>query len=276
MKKQLELIPPENYTQQLKIRAFQLENAIKMLETSLKNAPQGTIRIAAKGKSLQFYHLTEKGDKKGKYLSKKDLSLAQKIIQAHNDKLQLAAFQEEYTAIKKLLSLPENSKSFRQLSSQNQYRKDLITPATISAKDYAKEWLSVPYKAKSFTEDSPVFTTSNGLRVRSKSEIIIAETLLSAGIPFRYEYPVPVQINDSIVDFHPDFYCLNLRTRKEFVWEHFGMMDTPEYADNAVSKMNSYARNNYFPGFNLIITEETKNQPLSTRLVQKTIETYLL
>ena len=30
-----------------------------------------------------------------------------------------------------------------------------------------------------------------------------------------------------------DFICLNLRTRQEFIWEHFGMMNDAEYASSA-------------------------------------------
>ena len=40
---------------------------------------------------------------------------------------------------------------------------------------------------------------------------------------------------------HPDFYCLNLRTRQEFAWEHFGMMDDPDYASTTAEKLRLYA-----------------------------------
>ena len=71
----------------------------------------------------------------------------------------------------------------------------------------------------------PLLFSENGERVRSKSEVIIADILKNNGIPYRYEYPVLINRN-----IHPDFCCLNVRTRKEYFWEHFGKMDDIEYA----------------------------------------------
>ncbi len=78
-----------------------------------------------------------------------------------------------------------------------------------------------------------------------------------------------------LITIHPDFMCLKLKNRKEFFWEHFGMMDNPEYAEQAVQKLNLYALNGFFPGKNLIITSETGHQPISTKVVEKTIKEFL-
>ena len=100
------------------------------------------------------------------------------------------------------------------------FRGDLIIPAILSDDLYARRWSSVTFEGLFFDEDSPVLLTSDGRRVRSKSELIIAEVLISMGIPFRYEYPKTI----GKILVHPDFTCLNVRTRKEFIWEHFGMV----------------------------------------------------
>ena len=76
--------------------------------------------------------------------------------------------------------------------------------------------------------------------------------------------------------FHPDFMCLNVRTRKEFYWEHFGLMDNFEYAQNTAGKLRLFAENNIFPGQNLIITMETQAEPLVTQFVERLIKTFLL
>lgn len=81
--------------------------------------------------------------------------------------------------------------------------------------------------------------------------------------------------DQDICQLHPDFYCLNLRTRQEFAWEHFGMMDDPEYAARATEKIGLYAENGFFPGKNLIITMETSAKPLSSKLLKSVIQTYL-
>ena len=110
----------------------------------------------------------------------------------------------------------------------------------------------------------------------SKSEVIIANALKSHDVPYRYEYPLVLEVADEDHrEFHPDFYCLNLRTRQEYAWEHFGMMDDAEYAERAVQKLSLYSTNGYFPGKNLIITMESKSAPLSSQEINRIINEYL-
>ena len=74
---------------------------------------------------------------------------------------------------------------------------------------------------------------------------------------------------------HPDFLCLNPGTRSEFYWEHFGLMDDSAYSNNAAGKLRLYTENGIIAGRNLIITMETQNEPLTTRLVEKMIKVLL-
>ena len=78
------------------------------------------------------------------------------------------------------------------------------------------------------------------------------------------------------VTFHPDFLCLNVRTRKEFYWEHFGKMGNEDYKENTVGKLNMYVENGFFPGRNLIFTMESGVESLDTRVVEKMIKEFLL
>ena len=60
------------------------------------------------------------------------------------------------------------------------------------------------------------------------------------------------------------------------LWEHLGLMDIPEYAEKAVRKITAYEENGCFPGESLILTMETKSQPLDVRLVKKLIRKYAI
>ncbi len=154
-------------------------------------------------------------------------------------------------------------------------RQELIIPATLSDEQYAAAWLSQKYKGKSFAADLPTLLTSKGERVRSKSEMLIADTLARMGVPYRYEYPITLNDNGHTFTMHPDFLCLNLRTRQEFIWEHFGMMDDADYSSKTVKKLRTYAQNGIYSGHNLIATSETAELPLNTQLLEKTITEYL-
>ena len=97
-----------------------------------------------------------------------------------------------------------------------------------------------------------------------------------AGAAFRYEYPLKLRRpSGDIVTFYPDFLCLNVINRSEFYWEHFGRMDDTDYSNNAAGKLRLYTENGIIAGRNLIITMETQNEPLTTRLVEKIIKELL-
>jgi hypothetical protein len=75
------------------------------------------------------------------------------------------------------------------------------------------------------TPPSPLHRTLSGLRVRSKSEVIIANILTFLGIDFNYEKPL-FSKNDP-KDFRvPDFTITH--NGKEYYWEHLSALN-PEY-----------------------------------------------
>ena len=110
-------------------------------------------------------------------------------------------------------------------------KKQLQLAANLAQKDYdqhyAAQWLKVQYQGLSFTPDAPEYQTALGERVRSKSEVIIADALSRHQIPNRYEYPLKLSKGQQTHIIYPDFLCLNIHTRREYIWEHFGMMDDP-------------------------------------------------
>ena len=135
---------------------------------------------------------------------------------------------------------------------------------------FTADWKSLEYTSLGFSPDYAEYYTDNGERVRSKSEIIIANKLYRYNIPYRYECPLQLQ---SGVITHPDFTCLNVSTRQEYIWEHFGIMDNAEYACNAIRKINDYANSGYILGKNFIATFETSNTPINANYIDDIIRT---
>ena len=151
-------------------------------------------------------------------------------------------------------------------------RKALVTNEILTDEAYIKLWLAQPYKKMGFRAENPEFYTSKGERVRSKSEVIIADTLARHNIPYLYEFPV---YEDGVLAAAPDFKCLNVRLRQDYYWEHLGMLDDAAYADNNVRKLNRYTMNRDFDESKLILTTETKKHPLNTRIIEEKIRRYL-
>ena len=281
--KKLETLQPEQFISQIEERINELEQALKTKKHSIKNAPPGLIRIVQKNGKLQFYKRESESDKQGKYLPRSEDKLAHAIIQKEYNQKMVPALEAEINYLKKFLSEYKSKSSDSVYENLPSTRQQIVTPLTLTDVQYTDAWLKVEYRRKKLPNDAPPFFTENNEHVRSKSEIIIADTLKAAGVPYRYEFPLLMDKNAEDPDFpdydfcrlHPDFYCLNLRTRQEFAWEHFGMMDDPDYASRAAEKLQLYAENGFFPGKNLIITMETTKKQLSSKIMKEIITTYL-
>ena len=109
--------------------------------------------------------------------------------------------------------------------------------------------------------------------VRSKSEKIIADYLYSKGIPYKYERATTLPGGQLI---YADFTVLNVRIGQEFILEHFGMMDNPEYAAGAVRKVNTYIKNGYFLGEKLIVLFESSQFPLNQEVLEIIVRKYFM
>jgi hypothetical protein len=72
----------------------------------------------------------------------------------------------------------------------------------------------------------------------------------------------------------PDFTIYDVKREKIVYWEHFGCMDNPEYARKACEKIMLYVANGIIPSIDLIITFETKDNPLTAEKVMNVINEY--
>lgn len=105
-----------------------------------------------------------------------------------------------------------------------------------------------------YFRENLVFCTSFGLLVRSKSEVIIAELLHAAGIPFRYEPKIMLEAPDGTYkEYYPDFVLLHPKGGNLY-WEHIGKFGDEEYRRRNDAKYQAYFHNHITIGSNLIIT----------------------
>ena len=120
-------------------------------------------------------------------------------------------------------------------------------------------------------------TTLNGEHVKSKSEIIIADRLKVAGVPYVYEYETVVanEYSGAFEKWYPDFKVLNTRTGKEYYWEHLGMVDKADYFATGMFKLDVFAANDIIVGDNLIVTMETAETPMNTEYIDMIIKKVL-
>lgn len=97
----------------------------------------------------------------------------------------------------------------------------------------------------------------NGTFFRSKSEREMAEYLDEMGIEYKYE-PL-MQFGD--ITIYPDFVCYIPELGFGFIIEHFGLVDSPSYAENAMKKIKLYIEAGLVPGFDILFTFEKGKCP---------------
>ena len=244
-------------------------------ESELAGAPSGKIHIVNSGNRIQYYLRETPSDVGGTYLSKTQTFKISRYIQKSYDEKVLKLINEEIKVLERIVK--KDADYVRRIRSlYSDYAEEIkkyIEPIDLSDEDYGEIWRNKPYKGKEIPEYLPVYETKQKERVRSKSELNIANTLADRGIPYRYECPLILSTGMTI---YPDFTVLNRRTRKNFYWEHRGMMDDKEYARNSVSRLKELMREGLFVGNELIITEETSTSPLGTNEIEAIIERFFL
>lgn len=257
-----------NYAELTRYKEQQLKK-LKFLHEKIIKLPEGKLTYSInKGAYLEWFCL-KNGTRK--YLGKSQKELAQKLALKKYYELLEAETAEEISIITTYASkfssnfkekaadlLKETSPYYELL--QGYFSKDKLPIS-------AQKWCSESYETNHSHPENLIHTTLAGHRVRSKSEVIIANLLYTNRIPYRYE--AALQLNECTV--YPDFTILHPVSNKLFYWEHFGMMDKNPYCDTACNKLKTYCYNGIFPSMQLITTYETSKYPISSDQVQQII-----
>lgn len=133
-------------------------------------------------------------------------------------------------------------------------------------------WAAAEYPRSRKHPEHLVHRTMRGEYVRSKSEVIIANALYQAGIPYRYE-----QITEFAgIVIAADFIVLSVRHHKLFVWEHFGRMKDPQYQKDYLWKLRQYTKAGLVVGLDLLTTFDDVDGAIDTVTVRRYIEEVIL
>ena len=249
-----------------------LEKIIEKTRISLKDAPEGTLRMSRSHNKLQYYRCTEE-KKSGTYINQGNIELARKLAQKAYDEKVLKLAEKRLLQIKKLTKDYSENEIEEIYFQERRERQKLIVPIEPTWDQRVKERRLKEYKGKGFREDIPIIMTEKGERVRSKSEKILADYFYRNGIEYKYECPLYL---DGVGTIYPDFTFLSPKTGQEMYWEHYGKTDDPAYAKNMVKKIQAYENNGFFQGERLILTYETEQIILNTSKIEQLVKRYLL
>lgn len=274
---QIENLSPDQFLPEMQSRAETLLAVINEKRKSLANAPVGRLRVAMHGKQWHCYHVSPSSDSNGVYIPKDKIRFIKRLAQKDYDGALLKELERQLSLIEKFMQEYAKCDALKVFERLHKNRRQFVLPVQFSDEQYAERWPALPYKGKTFREGEPEFLTSKGERVRSKSEMIIADILAKNNIPYKYELPQQMKAaGGKLILVYPDFTCVNLRTRQEFLWEHLGRMDDSDYSMKTVMKLRTYSKNDYIPGKNLILTMECDGIPLDRKEVETLVKTFLL
>ena len=135
----------------------------------------------------------------------------------------------------------------------------------------SSEWEKAAYEKSNYKPEMLKHVTSRGLKVRSKSELLIVEKLYAHNIPFHYEQVLHIQNSILIPDF-----TIKRKDGKVFFWEHEGLTNVREYLEWQDRKGRLYASCGIVPWDNLIVTYDSKDGLIDVRIIESEIQNKLL
>ena len=132
-----------------------------------------------------------------------------------------------------------------------------------------RNWLKTGVPTNPYAPEELKYLSRAGIKLRSKSEMIIADKLTECGIAFKYE----ALFTSRNFTAYPDF-TIRRWDGQLVLWEHFGLMNDEAYAEKALRKIRTYQSLGFSLHKNFIVTFEKDVE--DRKLLERIIENYLL
>ncbi len=226
------------------------------------------IESRRKNSSTKYYYMKKKGSSPKRYIGKKSHKMIEDVRSARyfeqlrkvidHDIALLERVDEEYV-------LPDHSRINSLLP--NVYRTDNPTKAVLSS-PAAAEWKrrkeAEKAKYRPFRPEDLKYRAQDGTMMRSLSEVIIANYLLSLGITYVYELPF-THHGKTIL---PDFTILSpVDNRTVIIIEHQGAMNSADYQGKFIRTVLFYLETKLVPNKDVFFTFNHLDKSLDTRQI---------
>ena len=256
---------PNKLLDDVRTRYSCLQDYINSLEERLKSFPEGILKVKSIKSGSYYYY--RNGDTI-RYLGKDDTGFIKQLVQKNYVAHAAKVAKQEAHLLQNVISKYPDPAVEDLYDNLPEARRKFATPIFFTDEECAKNWLSIPFTPKPFSKDAPEYYTARGERVRSKSEVIIADRLFAKGIPYKYE--CPLMTRNGII--HPDYTILRLSDRKILYHEHCGKMGDPGYVSDMLDRVDLYAHENIYVGNRLFLTFESENHPFDLSYLDDFIE----
>ncbi|MBR4768930.1 MAG: hypothetical protein IK088_08135 [Lachnospiraceae bacterium] len=256
-----------------KQRMEEIRQQLKKIESMMPPPIDGTLRITHSRGKVRYYHCTSGGQK---YLRQSETSAIEQLAnRSYLVKLR-EAFEGEQAVLKQFMNRYHPADAIGLYEALSPARKQIVVPADLTDEAYIESWRAAMMKrfrlgANTFYPGDK-YKTQCGEYVRSKSELILANLFHMNQIPYFYE--LPLELERHVI--FPDFTLLNVRERKTYYWEHFGMLSDEKYANDAIAKLALYEEGGHYENIDLLISRESSEESLNTGIAERKISRFLL
>ncbi|MBR2548020.1 MAG: hypothetical protein IKF07_07520 [Eubacterium sp.] len=259
---------------------IELENLIQ-LEYELNNDPvvpkKVVVRSSKRNNKTYYYQITSSSTKKQVYLGDASSGKLHALARSSYKKELLRLVKRNIKILKKALNdycpyckddiLAKLSPCLRTVQFDSNF--DTIM-------EDLRKWASADYVKNQKPFQGPVILAKDGTRVRSKSECIIYNLLLDAGIPFRYDPVLKFRRKNAHGEYveyveSPDFQIM-CPDGSFILIEHAGLLNNPQYAVDLATKLQIYQLNGYFLGRDLFITSDTVDGGINSSQIESIID----
>lgn len=219
----------------------------------LRDSRGSLLRWADHG-NRKYYYIKRRDSKTYKYVGKAGIHDVQQIKEARFLEEAIRRIDRDIDLVKCLCN---GFLSFDQ-SSVNECLPKVyqcsVPPVSERYKAESDKWLVKRLAdQKLFPENYPEkkrHTASDGVKVKTISELVLYEMLKDAGLAVIYELPLPLK--DYGPPVYPDATVLSpIDMKTEIIVEYVGLLDLYEYRNDFVKKLGRYIKSGYILGVNL-------------------------
>lgn len=244
-----------------------LQSEQKQAFSELSRLPEGRLLQEKHGERIYYYHLLGVGKDRVKIGITKNTDLVYQL--AHKEYLTMT-LRKLAQGMKCIDGIAANMDFNAWQDAAEEVTKKFPALAT-EVFFFGNQYDPNPRSKSTMFIGGTIHRTQKGIKVRSKSELFIADMLESLGIPYQYEVELPYGGHH----FCPDFTVIRPRDGKSIFWEHFGMTHDENYLRKMDLKLDRYRNMGILPWENLMISYDREDGSLDASLIRALIEGWL-
>ena len=223
-----------------------------------------------------YYYVKRQGSNKYVYLGTRACPDVKRICEAHFLKEAIRRIDSNISLIESFLKgfLPYDIYAVNEALPYS-YRSETLPPVSEAYLKEGSRWKAKKLILQSeHPENYPEHKTeqtSDGVWVKTVSEVVLYERFKAAG--FVQIYELPLVLDDYGPALYPDFTILSPSDMKtEIIVEYVGRLDLQKYRDEFAYKVGRYISNGYIPGVNLFFVFSDRDGHIDSMQINRVIE----